>query len=187
MCIESVMLSNDCILCYPLLLLPSIFWLFFSELALHIRWPKYWSFSFSNRPSNDYSGFISFRTDLFDLLVDSMIYYFKPIVTYCSEKKKFFNNSLCFPDVHPYGRKWRETKKPLDEGERGEWKGWLKTQHSENEDHGIWSHHFMANRWENNGNSDRLYFLELQKSLQMVTASMKSKDSGSLEENLWPN
>ena len=87
MCIESVMLSNDCILCYPLLLLPSIFWLFFSELALHIRWPKYWSFSFSNRPSNDYSGFISFRTDLFDLLVDSMIYYFKPIVTYCSEKK----------------------------------------------------------------------------------------------------
>ena len=38
-------------------------------------------------------------------------------------------------------------------------KSWLKTQHSENEDHGIWSHHFMANRWGNNGNSDRLYFL----------------------------
>ena len=49
---------------------------------------------------------------------------------------------------HPYGRKWRGTKKPLDESERGEWKSWLKTQHSENEDHGIWSHHFMANRWE---------------------------------------
>ena len=42
--------------------------------------------------------------------------------------------------------------------ERGEWKSWLKAQHSENEDHGIWSHHFMANRWGNSGNSVRLYF-----------------------------
>ena len=49
---------------------------------------------------------------------------------------------------HPYGRKWRGTKKPLDESETGEWKSWLKTQHSENEDHGIWSRHFMGNRWE---------------------------------------
>ena len=46
----------------------------------------------------------------------------------------------------------------------------LKTQHSENEDRGIWSHHFMANRWGNNGNSDRLFW-ETPKSLQMVTAS----------------
>ena len=45
---------------------------------------------------------------------------------------------------------------------RGEWKSWLKTQHSENKDHGIWSHHFMANRWGNNGNGDRLYFWGLQ-------------------------
>ena len=45
----------------------------------------------------------------------------------------------------PYGRKWR-TEEPLGESERGEWKSWLKAQHSENEDHGIWSHHFMANR-----------------------------------------
>ena len=44
--------------------------------------------------------------------------------------------------------KWRGTKEPLDEGERGEWKSWFKTQPSKNEDHGIWSHHFMANRWE---------------------------------------
>ena len=44
--------------------------------------------------------------------------------------------------------KWRRTKEPLDENERREWKSWLKTQHSENEDHGIWSHHLMANRWE---------------------------------------
>ena len=44
-------------------------------------------------------------------------------------------------------------KKPLDESERGEWKSWLKAQHSENKDHGIWSHHFMGNRWGNSGNS----------------------------------
>ena len=55
----------------------------------------------------------------------------------------------------PYGRKWRGTKKPLDES--GEWKSWLKAQHSENEDHGIWSHHFMGNRWGKSGNSVRLY------------------------------
>ena len=46
--------------------------------------------------------------------------------------------------IIPYGRKWRGTKKPLDESESGEWKSWLKAQHSENEDHGIWSHHFMG-------------------------------------------
>ena len=66
---------------------------------------------------------------------------------------------------------------------KGEWKSWLKTQHSENIDHGIWSHHFMANRWENNENSDRLYFGGLQNfSLQMVTAAMKLKDPCSLGE-----
>ena len=48
------------------------------------------------------------------------------------------------------------------------------------------SHHFMANRWENNGNSDRLYFLGAPKSLQMVIAAMKLKDACSLEEKLWP-
>ena len=55
-----------------------------------------------------------------------------------------------------------ETKEPLDESERGEWKSWLKTQHSKNKDHGIQFHHFIAKRWENNGNTDRLYFLGLQ-------------------------
>ena len=45
---------------------------------------------------------------------------------------------------------------------RAEWKSWLKTQHSKNYDYGIWSHHFMANRWGNNGNSDRFYFGWLQ-------------------------
>ena len=61
---ESVMPSNHLILCHPLFLLPSIFpsiMVFSSESALHIRWPKYWSFSFS--PSNEYSGLSSFRTD----------------------------------------------------------------------------------------------------------------------------
>ena len=62
---------------------------------------------------------------------------------------------------HPYGRKQRGTKESLDESERREWKSWLKTQYSENEDHGTRSHYFMANRWWNNGNSERLYFLGL--------------------------
>ena len=46
-----------------------------------------------------------------------------------------------------YGRKWRRTKEPLDESEGRQWKSWLKTQHSESLDHGIWSHHFTENRW----------------------------------------
>ena len=69
--IESVMLSNHLILCRPLLLLPSIFpsiMVFSSEAALCIKWPKYWSFSFSISPSNEYSGLISIRVDWFDLL-----------------------------------------------------------------------------------------------------------------------
>ena len=69
--IELVMPSNHLILCCPLLLLPSIFpsiRVFSNESALHIRWPKYWSYSFSISPSNEYSGLISFRTDWFDLL-----------------------------------------------------------------------------------------------------------------------
>jgi len=57
---------------------------------------------------------------------------------------------------------------------------YFKAQHSENQDHGIWSHHFMANRWGSNANSDRLYFGGLQKSLQMVTEAMKLKGTCSL-------
>ena len=63
-------------------------------------------------------------------------------------------------------------------------KGSLKAQHSENEDHGIWSHHFMGNRWGNSGNSVRPYFWGAPKSLQMVITAMKLKDTCSLEENL---
>ena len=71
MSIESVMSSNHLILCRPLLLPPSIFpsiRVFSNESVLRIRWPKYWSFSFSISPSNYYSGLISFRMDWLDLL-----------------------------------------------------------------------------------------------------------------------
>ena len=71
MSIESVMPSNHLLLCRLLLFLPSIFpsiRIFSNESVLHIRWPKYWSFSFSISPSNEYSGLISFRMDWLDLL-----------------------------------------------------------------------------------------------------------------------
>ena len=71
MSIELVMPSNHLILCRPLFLLPSIFpsiRVFSNELALHIRWPKFWSFSFNISPSNEHSGLISFRMDQLDLL-----------------------------------------------------------------------------------------------------------------------
>ena len=71
MSIELVMPSNHLTLCHPLLLPPSIFpsiRVFPNESVLHIRWPKYWSFSFSISPSNEYSGLISFRMDGLDLL-----------------------------------------------------------------------------------------------------------------------
>ena len=67
-------------------------------------------------------------------------------------------NDLRYADDTTLMRKQRRTKESLDESERGEWKSWVKAQHSENKDHGIRSHHFMANRWENSGHSDRLYF-----------------------------
>ena len=69
--IDSVMPSDHLILCHPLLLLPPIFpsiRVFSNESVLHVRWPKYWSFSFSISPSNKYSGLISFRIDWLDLL-----------------------------------------------------------------------------------------------------------------------
>ena len=70
MSIESVMPSNRLILCSPLHLLPSVFpsiRVFSNESVLHIRWPKYWSFSFNISPSNEYSGLVSFRIDWLDL------------------------------------------------------------------------------------------------------------------------
>ena len=94
-------------------------------------------------------------------------------------------NNLRYADDTTLMSEWRGTKKPLDESERGEWKSWLQTQHSNNEDHGIWSHHFKGNRQGNSGNSVRLFF-GAPKSLQMVIAAMKLKDAYSLEGKLWP-
>ena len=102
--IKAVMPSNHLILCHPLLLLPSIFpsmRAFFSESVLCIRWPKYWSFSFSISPFNEYSGLISFRIDWLDLLavqgtLKSLLQHhsLKPSVLWCSV---FFIVQLSYP------------------------------------------------------------------------------------------
>ena len=92
---ESVMLSNHLILCHPLLLLPSIFpsiRVFSKESTLRIRWPKYWSFSFSISPSNEYSGLISFRIDWFDLLAVQET--LKSLLQHHTSKHRFFGTQL---------------------------------------------------------------------------------------------
>ena len=70
-------------------------------------------------------------------------------------------NNLIYADDTTLMAESEELNSLFNEGERGEWRSWLKTQHSENQDHGIWSHHFMANRWGNSVNRYRLYFLGL--------------------------
>ena len=82
-----------------------------------------------------------------------------------------------------YGSKQRRTKEPLDESKRREWKSWLKAQHLENSDHGIWSRHFMQIDGETM-ETVRDFILGDPKSVQMVTAAMKLKDPCSLEEKL---
>ena len=103
--IESVMPSNHLILCHPLLLPPSIFpsiRVFSNESVLCIRWPKYWSFSFSNRPSNEYSGLISFRMDWLDLLAVQGI--LKSLLQHHSSKASILRCSAFFTVQlsHPY-------------------------------------------------------------------------------------
>ena len=71
-------------------------------------------------------------------------------------------NNLRYADDTTLMAESEEELKSLLMKVKGEWKSWLKAQRSENEDHGIWSHHFMGNRWGNSGNSVRLYFLGLQ-------------------------
>ena len=93
-------------------------------------------------------------------------------------------NNHRYADDTTFMAESKELKRPLDESERKESKSWLKAQHSENEDHGVRSHYFMGNRWGNSGNSVRIYFSGLQKSLQMVTSTMKLKDAYSLEGKL---
>ena len=93
--IESVMPSSHLILCHPLLLLPSIFLIitvFSNESVLHIRWPKYWSFSFSISPSDEYSGLISFRMDWLDFLAAQGT--FKSILQHHSSKASIINSSV---------------------------------------------------------------------------------------------
>ena len=97
MSIESVMPSNHLILCHPLLLLPSIFpsIRFFSrESVLHIRWPKYWSFSLSISPSSEYSGLISFRVDWSDLLAVQVT--LKSLLQHHSSKASILLHSALF-------------------------------------------------------------------------------------------
>ena len=104
MSIEPVMPSNHLILCRPHLLPPSIFpviRVFSSELTLHFRWPKYWSFSFSISPSYEYSGLISFRIDWIDLLaVQGTL---KSLLQYHSSKASIFRRSAFYGQLsHPY-------------------------------------------------------------------------------------
>ena len=106
MSIELVTPSNQLILCHPLLLPPSIFpsiRVFFpNESVLHIRWSKYWSFSLSISPSNEYSGLISFRIDWFDLLaVQGTL---KSLLQHCSSKASILGHSAFFivQLSHPY-------------------------------------------------------------------------------------
>ena len=94
---ESIMPSNYLILCRPLLLQPSIFpsiRVFSNESALSIRWPKYWSFSVSISPSNEYSGLISFRIDWFDLLAVQRT--LKSLLQHQSSKASVFQCSVFF-------------------------------------------------------------------------------------------
>ena len=103
--IEYVMPSNHLILCHPLLLLPSLFpsiRVFSNEPVLHIIWPKYWSFSFSISPSNEYSGLISFRIDWFDLLaVQGTL---KSLLQHHNSKASILRRSAFFivQHSHPY-------------------------------------------------------------------------------------
>ena len=107
--VKSVMPSNHLILCHPLLFLPSIFpsfRAFSNESVLHIRWPKYWSYSFSISPSNEHPGLISFRMDWLDLLavqgtLKSLLqqHSLKPSILWCSA---FFMVQLLFISIHDH-------------------------------------------------------------------------------------
>ena len=103
--IASVMPSNHLILCHPLLHLPSIFpsiRVFSNESVLRIRWPKYWSFSFSISPSNEYPGLISFRMDWFDLLAVQVT--LKSLLQHHSSKASFLwcSDFIVVQLSHPY-------------------------------------------------------------------------------------
>ena len=105
MSIESVMPSSHLIFCHPLLFLPSIppsIRVFSSELTLHMRWPKYWSFSFSTSPFNEHPGLISFRMDWMDLLAVQGTH--KSLLQKHSSKPSILHHSAFFTVQlsHPY-------------------------------------------------------------------------------------
>ena len=159
MSIESVMPTNHRILCHSLLLMPSIFPRVFSnESVLCIRWPKYWSFSFSISPSNEYSGLISFRMDWLDLLAAQGA--LKSLLQHHSSKASILQRSGFFLVQLSYlymtiGKTIALTIQTFV----GKVMSLLFNMLSR---FVIWSHYFMSNRWGNNGNSDRLYFGGLQ-------------------------
>ena len=134
--------SNDLILCHPLLLLPSIFpsiRVFSNESALHIRWPKYWSFSFNISPSNEHPGLI-FRMDWLDLLaVQGTL---NSLLQQHSSKAPILRRSAFF--IVQLSHLYMTTGKTIA---LTRW---------------IWSHHFMANRRGKSRSSDKFYFLGLQ-------------------------
>ena len=181
MLIVSVMPSNNLIPCHPLFLLPSIFpsiRVFSNESVLCIRWWKYWSFSFSISPSNEYSGLISFRIDWLDLLTVQRT--FKRLLRHHSPKASILRCSanMTSPSVKLINEEFR----------LWEWqKEWISQ----------WDHTyvkiavlrfyifgrypFLISWWD--------FFSRLKqtpKSLQIVTAAMILKDTCSLEEKLWP-
>ena len=94
------------------------------------------------------------------------------------------NNLIYADDTTLMAKSNEELKSLLMKVKEESEKARLKLNMQKKKDHGIWSHHFMANRWGNNENSERLYFSWAPKSLQMVTAAMKLKDACSLEEKL---
>ena len=191
MSIESVMPSNHLIFCRPLLLPPSIFpiiKIFSNESVLRIRWPQYWSFSFNISPSNEYSGLISFRIDWFDLLavqgtLKSLLQHSsKASILLCSA---FFMVQLSHPHMTTGKTKVLTSRTFVSKvmsllfnmlsrlvitflpRSKRLLISWLQLPsavilEAKKIKSATVSHYFMANRWGNNGNSDRLYFSGLQ-------------------------
>ena len=174
MSIESVMPSNHLILCHPLLLLPSILpsiRVFSSESALWIRWPKYWSFSFSISPFTEYSGLISFRMDWLDLLAVQGTLKSSPTPQIKSINSSALN-FLYIPTLTSiHDHKWTFVGKVFNMLSRLVMTflprskrlliSWLQPPSAVIFDPQI-KNHFMANRWGNSGKSNRFYFGELQ-------------------------
>ena len=109
---ELVMPSNHLILCHSLLSLPSIFSsirVFSNESVLHIRWPKYWSFSFNISPSNEYIGLISFRIDWFDLHAVQVKWFLMKVIRSLIRERRVSSTNGAGKIGYPHGREWSFT------------------------------------------------------------------------------